>query len=127
MIRSTADSDSLYTKIEDLQYHHFKVTVPANVKRMVISLKGYDEKKDFDLSLCAKAREFAFHHNTNMKNVSQGCAKDLIIDAPQSGDWYISVRCENTVETRNWKYGTEYVNGREVLNGVPYSIKVELE
>ena len=127
MKKSTADSDPLYTKIGDLQYHHFKVNVPANAKRLVISLKGYDKKDGFDLSLCAKAGEFAFHHNTDIKDVSQGCVKDLIIDVPQAGEWYISVRCENTVETRNGQYGTEYVKGREVLNGVPYSIKVELE
>lgn len=127
MKKSTADSDPLYTKIGDLQYHHFKVNVPANAKRLVISLKGYDKKDGFDLSLCAKAGEFAYHHNTDIKDVSQGCVKDLIIDVPQAGEWYISVRCENTVETRNGRYGTEYVKGREVLNGVPYSIKVELE
>lgn len=127
MKKSTADSDPLYTKIGDLQYHHFKVNVPANAKRLVISLKGYDKKDGFDLSLCAKAGEFAYHHNTDIKDVSQGCLKDLIIDAPQAGEWYISVRCENTVETRNGRYGTEYIKGREVLNGVPYSIKVELE
>lgn len=127
MKKSTADSDPLHTKIGDLQYHHFKVNVPANAKRLVISLKGYDKKDGFDLSLCAKAGEFAYHHNTDIKDVSQGCGKDLIIDAPQAGEWYISVRCENTVETRNGRYGTEYVKGREVLNGVPYSIKVELE
>ena len=127
MKKSTADSDPLYTKIGDLQYHHFKVNVPANARKLVISLKGYDKKEGFDLSLCAKAGEFAFHHNTDIKDVSQGCGKDLIIDAPQAGEWYISVRCENTVETRNGQYGTEYVKGREVLNGVPYSIKVELE
>lgn len=127
MKKSTADSDPLYTKIGDLQYHHFKVNVPANAKRLVISLKGYDKKDGFDLSLCAKAGEFAYHHNTDIKDVSQGCGKDLIIDAPQAGEWYISVRCENTVETRNGRYGTEYVKGREVLNGVSYSIKVEFE
>lgn len=127
MKKSTADSDPLYTKIGDLQYHHFKVNVPANAKRLVISLKGYDKKDGFDLSLCAKAGEFAYHYNTDIKDVSQGCVKDLIIDVPQAGEWYISVRCENTVETRNGRYGTEYIKGREVLNGVPYSIKVELE
>ena len=127
MNKSTADSDPLYTKIGDLQYHHFKVNVPANAKKLIISLKGYDNKEDFDLSLCAKEGEFAFHHNTDIKNVSLGCNKDLVIDAPKAGDWYISVRCENTVETRNGQYGTEYVTGKEVLNGVPYMIKVECQ
>ena len=50
-----------------------------------------------------------------------------MIDTPKAGEWYISVRCENTVETHNGKYGTEYVEGKEVLNGVPYKIMVEFE
>lgn len=125
MKKSTADSDPLYTKIGDLQYHHFKVTVKPNTKKLVISLDGYNKHDGFDLSLCAKAGELAFHHNTVIKNVSLGCKKTLIIDTPQAGDWYISVRCESTVETIEGEYGTEYVKGREVLNGVPYKIKVE--
>ena len=127
MNKSTEDADPLYTKIGDLQYHHFKVNVPENTNKLIVHLKGYDKKDDFDLSICAKAGEFAFHHTTDIKDVSQGCDKVLIVNAPQAGEWYISVRCENTVETRNGKYGTEYVKGREVLNGVPYSIKVELK
>ena len=127
MNKSTADADPLYTKIGDLQYHHFKVNVPAKTKKLIISLKGYNKNDDFDLSLCAKAGEFAFHHNTKIKNVSEGCWKELIIDTPKGGEWYISVRCENTVETHNGKYGTEYVEGKEVLNGVPYKIMVEFE
>ena len=125
MKKSTADSDPLHTKIGDLQYHHFKVTVRPNTKKLVIYLDGYNKYDGFDLSLCAKAGEFAFHHNTDIKNVSLGCRKSLIIDTPQAGDWYISVRCENTVETLNGQYGTEYITGKEVLNGVPYKIKVE--
>ena len=125
MKKSTADSDPLYTKIGDLQYHHFKVTVKPNTIKLVISLDGYNKHDGFDLSLCAKAGELAFHHNTVIKDVSLGCKKTLIIDTPQAGDWYISVRCESTVETIEGEYGTEYVKGREVLNGVPYKIKVE--
>lgn len=127
MKKKTKDNEPLNTRIGDLQYHHFTVNVPENAKRAVVYLKGYDESEDFDLSICAKAGDFAFHHNTDIKNVKQGCDKTLIIDAPKAGIWYISVRCENTVDTRYGQYGTEYVKGREVLNGVPYSIKIELE
>ncbi len=127
MNKKTSDNDPLFTGIGDLQYHHFKVNIPENTKKLTILLDGYDTKDEFDLSLCATAGEFAFHHNTNIKDVSQGCSKTLVIDAPAAGQWFISVRCETIVSARNGKYGTEYVKGREVLNGVPYSIKVELE
>lgn len=127
MKKKTKDDEPLNTMIGDLQYHHFTVNVPENVKRAVVYLSGYKGKDNFDLSLCAKAGNFAFHQNTDIKNVKLGCEKTLIIDNPKAGVWYISVRCENTVQTRTGEYGTEYVGGREVLNGVPYSIKVEFE
>ena len=125
MNKDTEDKEPLYTKIGDLQYHHFAVNVPSGTKQMVVYLNGYDKKDNFDLSLMAKAGDFAFHHNTEVKNVSLGCSKTLVIDNPKAGEWYVSVRCENTADTREGEYGTEYYGDRSVLNGVPYSIKVE--
>ena len=125
MKKKTEDNDPLFTRIGDLQYHHFTVEVPAGTKRAVVSLAGYKGSEDFNLSLMANPAEFAFHHNSDIKNVALGCTKELVIDKPAAGKWYISVRCENTVQSRNGEYGTEYIGGREVLNGVPYSIKVD--
>lgn len=125
MNKDTEDNDPLFTKVGDLQYHHFTVDVPAGTKQMVVYLAGYENNDNFNLSLCAKQGDFAFHHNTELKNVSLGCTKTLVIDNPKSGKWYISVRCENTADTREGEYGTEYYGDRSVLNGVPYSIKVE--
>ena len=127
MNKDTKDKDPLFTKIGDLQYHHFIVNIPQGVKRAVVYLQGYKGKEKFDLSVMAKQGDFAFHHNTEIKNVSRGCSKTLVIDAPQAGEWYISVRCESTVVSRRGEYGTEYLQGREVLNGVPYSIKVDFD
>lgn len=125
MDKDTEDKEPLNTKVGDLQYHHFNVNVPEGTARMVVYLQGYDKKDSFDLSLLARAGDFAFHHNTDIKDVDRGGTKTLIIDNPKAGVWYVSVRCENTVATRHGEYGTEYLQGREVLNGVPYGIKVE--
>ena len=127
MNKDTEDNDPLFTKVGDLQYHHFTVNVPEGTARMVVYLNGYDKKDSFNLSLLARAGDFAFHHNTDIKNVDRGGTKTLIIDNPKAGVWYVSVRCENTVQTRKGEYGTEYLQGREVLNGVPYGIKVEFD
>jgi hypothetical protein len=127
MKKKTEDNDPLYTRIGDLQYHHFTVNVPEGTKKAIVTLAGYKGKDNFDLSVMAKAGEFAFHHNTEIKNVDRGCSKNLVIENPVAGEWYISVRCESTVVSRRGEYGTEYLSGREVLNGVPYSIRVDFD
>ena len=127
MNKRTEDNDPAYTRIGDRQYHHFVANLPKKCKRLVISLNGYKGENSFDLTLCAKRGEMAFHDNTLQKVVSQGCKKSLVIDNPKAGEWYVSVFCETTVIATDGEYGTEYSGRTEVLNGVPYSIKVEYE
>lgn len=127
MNKRTEDNDPAHTRIGDRQYHHFVVNIPKGCKRVVISLDGYKGEDKFDLTLCAKRGEMAYHDNTTLKVVSQGCKKSLAIDNPKSGEWYVSVFCETTVIATEGEYGTEYSGRIDVLNGVPYSIKVECE
>jgi hypothetical protein len=124
MNKRTEDNNPDFTRIGDLQYHHFAVDVPRGCKSMKISLDGYEDAKKFDLTLLAKRGELAFHDNTTDKVVSRGCKKSMTIDNPKPGRWYISVRCETTVTTGTNKYGTYYRSYRNVLNGVPYKITV---
>ena len=124
MNKRTEDNDPDYTRIGDLQYHHFAVDVPKGCKSLKITLDGYEEAKKFDLTLLAKRGELAFHDNTTDKVVSHGCKKSLTINKPKPGRWYISVRCETTVTTATNKYGTYYRSYRSVLNGVPYKVAV---
>lgn len=127
MVKGTADNDPAYTAIGDRQYHHFTLNIPKGTKKAKISLSGIEGKDNFDLSLLAKEGDFAFHQTTHLQDVSLGCNKTLVIDAPKAGQWYISVCCETTVETCNGKYGTEYIGRRDVLNGVPYTLLVAFE
>ena len=127
MTKGTADNDPAYTAVGDRQYHHFTLTVPKGVKKARITLKGIEGKDNFDLSLLAKKGDFAFHSTAHLQDVSLGCNKTLAIENPQAGQWYVAVRCETTVETRNGKYGTEYIGRRDVLNGVPYTLCVTFE
>ena len=124
MNKRTEDNNPAFTRIGDLQYHHFAVDVPKGCKSLKISLDGYEDAKKFDLTLLAKRGELAFHDNTTDKVVSRGCKKRMVIDNPKPGRWYISVRCETTVTTATNKYGTYYRGYRSVLNGVPYKVAV---
>lgn len=127
MNKRTEDNDPAYTRIGDRQYHHFVVNIPKKCQRAVISLEGYKGEDNFDLTLCAKRKEMAYHDNTLHQVVSLGCKKTLAIDNPKAGEWYVSVFCETTVTAEDGKYGTEYSGRLDVLNGVPYSIKVVCE
>ena len=127
MNKRTEDEDPKYTRIGDRQYHHFVIEVPRGCKRAVISLDGYEDAKKFDLTLCAKRGDFAFHDNTLHKNVSRGCKKRLVLERPKSGKWYVSVLCETAVTSLRGKYGSRYTGRTSVLNGVPYKISVEYE
>lgn len=127
MDKYTPDNDPAHTAVGDRQYHHFVVRIPKGTRRAEITLKGIDGKDNFDLSLLAKKGDFAFHANTQLQDVSLGCDKTLTIDNPKAGQWYVSVFCETTVETSYGKYGTEYIGRRDVLNGVPYTLHVELQ
>ncbi len=125
MNKKTEDNLPEYTRIGDRQYHHFVVNIPKGCKQAVISLNGYKGKNSFDLSLCAKRGEMAYHDNTTHQVVSRGCKKSLILNKPKAGKWYVSVFCETTVTAVEGKYGTTYQGRTDVLNGVPYSIKVD--
>lgn len=127
MNKRTEDNDPAYTCIGDRQYHHFEIDVPRKCKRATIKIEGYKGEKQYDLTLCAKRGELAFHDNTLLKSVARGFKKSLTIEKPKAGKWYVSVLCETTVTPLVGKYGTYYRGRIGVLNGVPYKIYVEYE
>jgi glutamine amidotransferase-like uncharacterized protein len=124
MDKSTEDEDPLFTKIGDRQYHHFTMEIPKRTKEAVIFLQGYKGADNFDLTLAACYNEPAFHDKTSIKNVLLGCNKKLVLKNPKAGKWYISVFCETTVTAETGDKGVIYTGRTDVLNGVPYKIKV---
>lgn len=127
MNKRTEDNDPDFTRIGDRQYHHFEIDVPRKCKRVIVKLDGYKGEKRYDLTLCAKRGELAFHDNTLLKSVARGFKKSLTIEKPKAGKWYVSVLCETAVTPLVGKYGTYYRGRIGVLNGVPYKISVEYE
>ena len=126
MSLKTEDNQPEYTRIGDRQYHHFELSVPKHCQQLVISLKGYEGEDNFDLTLSAKAQEFAFTHNTQWRVEGNGCYKELVVEKPKAGKWFISVYCSTAVDSFVDELGTTYVGRTDVLNGVPYSIKATL-
>lgn len=131
MDRSTHDNQPELTKIGDKQYHHFLVRVPKKAKSLTITLKAVPSTqtdstyKEPDLFLFAHRGKFAYKGESDIQNISNGIGKTITIHKPKSGDWYISVFCNTTVDTEETKYGTRYTGRLDVLNGVPYIIQVE--
>lgn len=126
MNKDTEDSQPLFTKIGDRQYHHFTVQIPKRTKKAVVVLEGYGGADNFDLTLAAREGDFAFHNDADLKDTSSGCGKTLVLKKPKAGKWYISVFCETTVDSGSGENGTVYSGRTDVLNGVPYKIKVEI-
>lgn len=127
MDRRTADQDPAFTRIGDRQYHHFFVNVPKGAKTLTIELSTPAGWKDFDLYLFADRDKQAYRSSAPYKNVVLGSDKTLVIKDPKPGKLFISVFCATTVDTEETKYGDRYVGRTEVLNGIPYTIRTEIE
>jgi hypothetical protein len=125
MDRRTADKDPLYTRIGDRQYHHFFINVPKGTKTVTVDLSTPAGWKDFDLYLFADYGKQAFRSAAPYKNISLGSDKTLVIKDPKPGKLFISVFCATTVGTEETKYGERYTGRTDVLNGVPYTIRVD--
>ena len=125
MIRTTGENDPDFTRIGDRQYHHFAVDVPRGVKEIRVELKAPDRLTDrYDLWLFADGQDFAFRDRARYKNVHHGTDKKFTIPVSGPGRYYISVFCATAPDTVDTFYGVQYTGRTDVLNGVPYSIKV---
>ncbi len=123
--KSTHDNQPALTKIGDKQYHHFKFFVPTKTEKITITLSSLPGYSNYDLYLFARKGNLAFKGESDVQEMSFGIDKKIDIIRPASGNWYISVFCDTTVDTIQTKYGTQYTGRLDVLNGVPYAIKVE--
>lgn len=124
MDRTTEDCLPEFTRIGDKQYHHFTVDVPEGVESLRIDLDPEKGWSDYDLYLFARHEGFAFMDTADFRNISLGVKKSILIRNPKPGKLYISVFCDTTVESHETFYGTQYTGRTDVLNGVPYSVRV---
>lgn len=125
MTRRTSDNDPGHTCIGDRQYHHFILDIPAGRDTVTVRLSSLPGWSDFDLCLCLDHDDFAYLDSCDQKNVAPGVDKSLTLVAPEAGKYHVSVFCATTVDTEETRYGTAYTGRTDVLNGVPYILRVE--
>jgi hypothetical protein len=124
MNKSTGDNDPAYTKIGDLQYHHFIIDLKTGVENFSLTLQG---KEGYDFNLYLKKDSYALDSCADYKQVGPGAQKTITVAKLDKGLWYTGVKGMTTVTSTKKTVGSdtyyEYTGKLEVLNGVDYSIK----
>jgi len=122
MDKSTIDNDPGFTKIGDKQYQHFYVNIPKSAKNIKVTLNG---PNTYNLNLFMSQNGPAFINDATIMDISKGAQKVIQSKSIDAGRWYISVECATTVEVVKSQWGEVYTGNLSVLNGVPYTIKVD--
>lgn len=122
MTATTGDNNPGFTRIGDLQYHHFLLDVPESCQKATVTLIKGEGFEDVDMQLFAERTGLAF----NGFAAYSGTAI-LEIASPKAGKWFVSAFCATTVGTEEKEYGFEYTGALKVLNGIPYTISVSYE
>ncbi|MBR5055652.1 MAG: hypothetical protein IKX03_00495, partial [Bacteroidales bacterium] len=128
MDKTTADNDPLFTRIGDRQYHHFRFVANEDIENFNVTLDSdFDADSGIDLYLSLRKDDFAWLTDADYTLCQKGGKKTLNIKKLPAGTWYIGVYCATTVTataTSALPYYFIYSGKTEVLDGVPYSIKV---
>jgi hypothetical protein len=128
MDQSTEDNDPQFTKIGDLQYHHFIINLEKDAKNLIVDLKGTD---GFDMHLYLKKDSYAFDSCADYKATGSGATKAITVEVAEKGTWYVGANCVTTVTSTEKSSGSdmyyEYSGNLDVLNGVEYTIEAEWE
>ncbi len=124
MNKSTEDNDPNYTKIGDLQYHHFVVYIPKGASQIKFELTSSVE---CDMQLMLSNRTIPYNGNEDYVANISGSNQSLQFSSMEPGLWYVSVRCNTTVATTTEEWGQSYTGRIDVLNGVPYTVSVSWE
>lgn len=121
MDKSSEDNDPNYTKIGDLQYHHFVVYIPQEAVNVVFQVSS---PIACDMRLMLSNKTIPYNDNADYVASVPGSNQSLQLSTLEPGLWYVSVKCNTTVTTTTEEWGQSYSGRTDVLNGVPYSIGV---
>lgn len=124
MDKNTTDNDPAFTRIGDLQTHHFAAYIPSNARNIRIELSG---SSDCDFALMMNQGTYAFSDEAEYRSSVPGARQQLSFPTLREGLWFIAVQCLTTVTVKETDYGQEYGGKTEVLNGVPYTISISWE
>ena len=124
MNKTTEDNDPDFTRIGDLQTHHFATYIPPEAKNVKVEVSS---SFDCDLALMMSQDSFAFSDTAEIIANNPGAKQNLIFSSINEGLWYVAVQCMTTVVVEDTDYGQAYSGNTEVLNGVPYQISISWE
>ena len=124
MNKKSTDNKPDYTRIGDLQTHHFAAYIPSDAKNVRVELKS---SSDCDLALMMSQDSFAFADVAEYRSAVPGANQKLSFPTIREGLWFIAVQCLTTVTVTETDYGQAYSGKTEVLNGVPYTISISWE
>ena len=124
MDKNTTDDDPEFTRIGDLQTHHFAAYIPSDARNIRVELSS-SSKCDFALMM--NQGTYAFSDAAEYCSAVPGAKQQLSFPSIREGFWFIAVQCLTTVTVKETDYGQEYGGKTEVLNGVPYKIMISWE
>lgn len=124
MDKKTSDNNPAYTRIGDLQTHHFAAYIPSDARNIQVELSS-SSKCDFALMM--NQETYAFSDVAEYRSAVPGAKQQLSFPSIREGFWFIAVQCLTTVTVKETDYGQEYIGKTEVLNGVPYKISISWE
>ena len=124
MGKTSNDNDLSFTRIGDLQTHHFASYIPSDAKNIVVEVSS---SSNCDLALMMSQDSFAFSDSAEFLTSEPGAKQRLYYPSIREGLWYIAVQCLTTVTVEQTDYGQIYSGNRAVLNGIPYSISIKWE
>lgn len=124
MNKESTDNIPAFTRIGDLQTHHFAAYIPSDAHNIKVELKS---SSDCDLALMMSQDSYAFSDVAEYSSSVSGANQILSFPTIREGLWFIAVQCLTTVTVTETDYGQEYSGKTEVLNGVPYKIMISWE
>ena len=124
MNKNTSDNDPAYTRIGDLQTHHFATYIPPSAKNIRVEVSSHNK---CDLALMMNQEAYAFSDVAEYCSSVPGANQTLSFPSIREGLWFIGIQCLTTVVVKDTDYGQEYGGNLEVLNGIPYMIMISWE
>ncbi len=122
MDKTTSENDPDYTVIGDLQCHHFLTYIPDDAVEVEFNLNC---DADVDMSLMISKDVYAYEEYAQYVSESTGANHRFLFSRLSKGLWFVTVKCNTTVDVTQTEWGQEYGGRTDVLNGVPYSVRVK--
>ncbi len=123
MDRQTYERLPEYTRIGDMQYHHFAVEIPEGARDITFTLEGATGSH-MTLAICKDT--YAYDDCADFRSTLDGAKHEFTLSKMAKGIWYVAVHCLDKPEVVENHHGQYYkpTEVKDLLNGVPYTVKV---